>query len=830
MASTEIEIKILTDIGKSTKDIANFQSKTQASVQKIQKSFSVLNGVILGIGAAFAGRAILNGINSVVEAASRQEDAINKLNTALKISGNFSQEASQDIQDFASSLQQITTFGDEAILETSALIQSLGQLSGQGLKDATAATLDLSAALGVDLNAAALLVGKAASGEIGSFSRYGLVIKRGADNAETFANALDAINSKFGGAAAAQVQTFSGATTQLSNSFGDLLEEFGFAITESPQIISLFGSINDAIVSVSSVIKENRGELGSIISSVIDFGLGVIQFANKVVIGLNVIFAGLRGTVGSAVAFAANSFDLLKGLASGDFKKSFDDFGNAISKPFEDAGEDAGKFQSVLIGVDDTVNGLRGSLRALDNDIQQQSDRQVAGVVAQAVAKIEFQVESSDAFKKLGASLENAGLTQVQIIEKTYADQTKIIRENLSKQLADIDKQQAKLRSQFKDNQSVLTDIDKKAFVARQKIKSDADALLLKAESDLGSKRAKISADSLKEEAELIKAQREKQTKDLKDTFGGEEAFGAITNSISALTKGAEGASDFISGLAGFAADTLLPGIGGVVSDIVSFLAQGPEKVRETINAFFEQIPVVIQAIIESIPALILAILENINPLFEKIAEVLPVAIENALQYFVDNSDRIVESLAAQMPTIGNRFAIQLAIQSPFIAQQFAIAFIKEVPNMAKAFVDAMIDEMKESIKSVFENLNPFGGGGGSGGGGGIGGAVSGAVGAVGDFFGFAAGGEIKGGAPFTDRVPSLLTPGELVVDRDTTNDLKSFLRKQTNESQGVDQNLINQLLQSDGQSQNLTINLAIGEEQLANALININKRGLRTA
>ncbi len=79
-------------------------------------------------------------------------DAINELNTALKASGEFSKAASLELQEYASSLQAITKFGDEAILQTQALIQSLGQLDKEALKKATAATLDMAAALGIDLS------------------------------------------------------------------------------------------------------------------------------------------------------------------------------------------------------------------------------------------------------------------------------------------------------------------------------------------------------------------------------------------------------------------------------------------------------------------------------------------------------------------------------------------------------------------------------------------------------------------------------------------------------------------------------------------------------
>jgi len=155
--------------------------------------------------------------------------------------------ASEDFQEHASSIQQFSKFGDEAVLVNAALIQSLGSLEVEGLKGATQAAVDMAAALRIDLKAAATLVGKAATGEISSFTRYGLAITKGKDASETFANALRAINDQFGGAAAAQVNTFSGAVTQLGNTWGDATEEIGFAITQNEDVVEAIKETQGAI-------------------------------------------------------------------------------------------------------------------------------------------------------------------------------------------------------------------------------------------------------------------------------------------------------------------------------------------------------------------------------------------------------------------------------------------------------------------------------------------------------------------------------------------------------------------------------------------------------
>jgi hypothetical protein len=225
-------------------------------------------GNALSVGAGVLGAALLAGafrkltgaVSDSINAANRQEDAINSLNIALKASGRFTEEASKDFQDYASSLQKASTFGDELILENAAIIQSLGQLDQQGLKRATKAAIDLSAALNIDLRSAATLVGKAAAGEVGSFSRYGVAIKKGKDNAETFARTLDLLEGKFGGAAAGKVDTTRGAYDQFSNSVGDLAEAFGRLITKNSFVLKAIKLSTEGIENFTKAIDPSSIE------------------------------------------------------------------------------------------------------------------------------------------------------------------------------------------------------------------------------------------------------------------------------------------------------------------------------------------------------------------------------------------------------------------------------------------------------------------------------------------------------------------------------------------------------------------------------------------
>lgn len=298
MATDKVRIEIELDDGSVKKGFATIKKEGENAGEdagkKIGKGVSkgLKSGAKLGfaglktaaIGAAAVAGAAVAGVfaaGKFVDAAKVQEDAVNALNSALFASGTFTQAASADFQEFASSLQQTSKFGDEAILQNAALIQSLGGLSQQGLKDATSAALDLSAALRIDLKTASNLVGRAATGDVALFKRYGVTIAKGATDAETFANALAELNGKFGGAAAREIVTFSGATTQLSNTFGDLFEELGFIITRSPEVITVVKLLEQGFKVIGTAVKENAGEIRSFIGSFAKgFSRGIVSFIN----------------------------------------------------------------------------------------------------------------------------------------------------------------------------------------------------------------------------------------------------------------------------------------------------------------------------------------------------------------------------------------------------------------------------------------------------------------------------------------------------------------------------------------------------------------------
>lgn len=200
-------------------------------------------------------------IKDGVKAATEEADAINRLNTSLALSGNYSAKASQGVIDFASELQKSTRYADDAIISAAGLLGSMARLDENGLKRGTEAAANLASALRIDLDSAVRLVGKAAEGNVDAFKRYGVEIQKGATDSQTFANTLDTLNARFGGAAKADADTYSGAMDQLGNVFGDLQESIGNIIVQNPVMTQIIKAGGEALQDVTAWVNDNSESL-----------------------------------------------------------------------------------------------------------------------------------------------------------------------------------------------------------------------------------------------------------------------------------------------------------------------------------------------------------------------------------------------------------------------------------------------------------------------------------------------------------------------------------------------------------------------------------------
>jgi hypothetical protein len=307
MAEPVVSLELELELRKINQQLGELKGRIQSEGKeagdKFSKSFggNLFGGLskqIVALGVSIAGAlSFREAIRGAIEA----QNSISAFNRSLASTGQFTEQASASFQQYADSIENTSSVTADATLSAASLIQSIGKLDVTTLKPATQSALDLSAALGINLESAARLVGRAANGEVDSFKKFGLEIQKGATDAQTFTNALAAISAAFGGANASAAQTFSGQLTRLQNAFGGVLTELGKAIVDSPVIISLFRVLGDEFIKLKKSLEGLDLSSFFSVDGIIAFGAALNNFVvaplELLVNGTKLVFDFIRAGI-----------------------------------------------------------------------------------------------------------------------------------------------------------------------------------------------------------------------------------------------------------------------------------------------------------------------------------------------------------------------------------------------------------------------------------------------------------------------------------------------------------------------------------------------------
>lgn len=265
-----------------------WKRKVKRDLAEVSKQMKILASV--GIAS------VIGGFGAVVRASGRQADAIAQLEQRIKSTGGAANRTSEQLQKMASSLQNVTRFGDEAIIEMQAVLLTFTKIEGEIFDRAVPAILDMSTALNKDLQSSAVQVGKALNDPIkgiNALSRSGVQFTEKQkqlvqefvdmnDIASAQAIILDELRVQFGGAAEAAGNTFSGALDQVKNAFGDLLENPSGLEANKQALVDLKNVLSDpeTINAANALTGALIGSFEKVASAIRDT-VGTIQFLSE---------------------------------------------------------------------------------------------------------------------------------------------------------------------------------------------------------------------------------------------------------------------------------------------------------------------------------------------------------------------------------------------------------------------------------------------------------------------------------------------------------------------------------------------------------------------
>jgi hypothetical protein len=278
-------------------------------------------------------------------------------------------------------------------------------------------SLDISASTGRDLEAVTLALGRAATGQIGALTRLGIPLDEGAKKSKDFNSILQTLQSQFGGAAATAADTFSGRLKILRTSFGEVVEEVGYALLPVFEKIVEFlqKRIVPALKAAVDGFKE-KGLTGAIkyfLAALGPAGVKIIDTFEAITIGV-VTLGGQVQKLAAAIALA--------GVALNP-KGAWDAYNKIINLSANTAAAAEIKFDKLRAQVaytGSTLN-LSGNKVSQFTDI---TDRVGNKVLPKVIEETEDWNESLDDLKTKSGGVSKTVETAAQKLEK-YTDALK---------------------------------------------------------------------------------------------------------------------------------------------------------------------------------------------------------------------------------------------------------------------------------------------------------------------------------------------------------------------------------------------------------------------
>ena len=195
-------------------------NKAAKGASKVSKGMTKLAAAASGAAVAFfGGRALIAGLKESAELYKIQEQAVKKLDTAMG-------KNSRELQSYASQLQRVTKFGDEATLQQMAFLGSIG-MSEQQIKDIIPVAMDLATATGMTLESAVRNTAKTFSGLAGELGELVPQLRDLTAEEMKAGKAVEVMADLFGGQAQEDAKSYTGQIEQLKNATGDVKESIG---------------------------------------------------------------------------------------------------------------------------------------------------------------------------------------------------------------------------------------------------------------------------------------------------------------------------------------------------------------------------------------------------------------------------------------------------------------------------------------------------------------------------------------------------------------------------------------------------------------------------
>ena len=310
------------DIKGDESDLDKSLNESKGAVEDFGKT---AKKVFLAIGAAIAVKKVFDFGKQLMSLYAEQEQAETRLESVLKATKNAAGFTSDEMKQMASSMQDMTTIGDEVILNAQAIIATFKNIRGDVFKDATMLAADMAEVLGSDLKGASTQVAKALNDPIkgvGALSDAGVsfteqqkemikTLQESGDMVGAQQVILEELRGEFGGAASEAAKTFTGRMKQAWNTIGDVGEAIFSALVPALDALSpLFEGVINFIKNMSGSMVDNSSTLAGWAEGFVSFASTVASWiTDKVIVAVSTMQI-VWENAGEAILLAVNTMAL----------------------------------------------------------------------------------------------------------------------------------------------------------------------------------------------------------------------------------------------------------------------------------------------------------------------------------------------------------------------------------------------------------------------------------------------------------------------------------------------------------------------------------------
>ena len=319
--SRTLKLSILADVDQLKKSLAQANGDVDDSSSKMGEFSKKAGMAFAAAGAAAAAYAIKIGVDGV-KAAIEDEAAQVRLANALKSATGATQAQIAATEDQILKMSLATGVSDSKLrpaLQRIAL--STGDLSKA--QDLLSVALDVSTSTGKPLEAVANAIGKAYDGNTAALGKLGIGLSSAELKTMSFTDVQKKLTDLFGGAAAANAETYQGRLDRLKVTFDEAKETIGYKLLPIIQqlvdfivskVVPALGKFADFFKPITDAIDNNKEAFTEFIGFIQKYVVPVLvtvlggafkvvgEIAGGIINVIGAVISGLNSLISGAVA------------------------------------------------------------------------------------------------------------------------------------------------------------------------------------------------------------------------------------------------------------------------------------------------------------------------------------------------------------------------------------------------------------------------------------------------------------------------------------------------------------------------------------------------